>query len=37
MSAKDLSWNEVEPATEGKKAFSVWVGQPEVSWAKQAW
>jgi hypothetical protein len=30
-----LGWDEVEAAAQ--EAFSVWMGQPELAWAKQAW
>lgn len=30
-----LSWADVRPAAE--MAFAVWVGQPELKWAEQAW
>src|SRR5260221_730439 len=30
-----LPWDDVQEAAD--LAFSVWVGQPELSWAKQAW
>lgn len=32
---KTVNWNDVLPAAE--VAFSIWVGQPEISWAKEAW
>jgi hypothetical protein len=30
-----LTWDDLEPAAD--KAFSIWVGQPELRWAKDAW
>ncbi len=30
-----LTWDDLEPAAD--KAFSIWVGQPELRWAKEAW
>ena len=33
--ADDPSWEEIEPAA--RLAFNVWVGQPELAWAKAAW
>jgi hypothetical protein len=32
---KKLGWEDVLPAAE--VAFSIWVGQPEIRWAKTAW
>lgn len=33
--AKTLTWNDVADAAD--LAFNIWVGQPELRWAKQAW
>ena len=30
-----LSWNQVEPLA--KASFNIWVDQPELGWAKEAW
>ncbi|MDZ7697625.1 MAG: hypothetical protein U5R49_12140 [Deltaproteobacteria bacterium] len=32
---KTVKWDDVLPAAE--VAFSIWVGQPEIRWAKEAW
>jgi hypothetical protein len=35
QASSNLAWAEVEPAAE--EAFSMWMGQPDLAWAKQAW
>jgi hypothetical protein len=32
---RTLEWPDIEPAA--REAFSIWVGQPELHWARQAW
>jgi hypothetical protein len=34
-STTTVSWDEVKPAA--SRAFAVWLGHPELSWAEQAW
>ena len=35
LQSEKLTWEEIEPAA--KQVFRVWIGQPELKWAKQAW
>lgn len=35
MMSRTLSWFDIEPTA--RKVFSIWMGHPEINWAKQAW